>query len=228
MAKDTKISGPEHKLVLYGYWRSSSTYRVRLALAAKGLAYETVAVDLLKGEQSRPEHLGRSPTGYVPCLVVDGEPFVESVAIVELLDELYPEPALFPRDPRARAHVRALVEAVNAGTQPLQNRHVMLHVSENKEAQVAWARHFVVRGLAGLEGLLGQNEERGVRGRFAYGDQMTAADAFLVPQLYNARRFGVDLAPYPRALRVEASVLATEAARRAAPEAQPDAPKNAQ
>src|SRR5579859_5515603 len=104
MPKDTKISGPDHELVLFGYWRSSSTYRVRLALAAKGLAYETAPVDLLKEQQTAPEHLRRSPTGYVPCLLVDGEPFVESVAIIELLEDLYPEPALYPREPHARAH----------------------------------------------------------------------------------------------------------------------------
>src|SRR5215467_5449196 len=215
MPKDTKISGPDHTLVLYGYWRSSSTYRVRLALAAKGLAYDTVAVDLLKEQQSTAEHKTRSPTGYVPCLVVDDEPF----------DDLYPEPPLFPREPHARAHVRGLVEAINAGIQPLQNRHVLLHVSPDREKQTAWARHFVARGLAGFEGLMKQNEGRGVRGRYSYGDQLTMADAFLVPQLYNARRFGVELAPYPRTLAAEAAVLETEAARRAAPEAQPDAPR---
>ena len=225
MPKDTKISGPDHTLVLYGYWRSSSTYRVRLALAAKGLAYDTVAVDLLKEQQSMAEHKTRSPTGYVPCLVVDDEPFVESVAIIELLDDLYPEPPLFPREPHARAHVRGLVEAINAGIQPLQNRHVLLHVSPDREKQTAWSRHFVTRGLAAFEGLMKQNEGRGVRGRYSYGDQLTAADAFLVPQLYNARRFGVDLAAYPRTLAAETAVLETEAARRAAPEAQPDAPR---
>lgn len=104
--------------ILYGYWRSSSTYRVRIALHHKGLSFETVPVNLLAGDQATPEHVARSPMGFVPCLLVDGEPFVESVAIVELLDELYPANPLFPRAPRDRARVRALVEMVAAGIQP--------------------------------------------------------------------------------------------------------------
>jgi maleylacetoacetate isomerase len=213
------------KLVLYGYWRSSSSYRVRLALVYKGLAYESVAVNLLKEEQSAPEHRSLSPTGYVPCLVVDGEPFAESVAICELLEDLFPDPPLYPKDPRDRAHVRALVEAINAGIQPLQNRHVMLHHAEDKERQKGWAKHFVERGLDGLEGLMAQNEKRGVKGRHAYGERVTAADLFLVPQLYNARRFGVDVARYPRVLAAEQAALSLDALKQAAPEAQADAPR---
>ena len=117
------------ELVLYTYWRSSSAYRVRLALAAKGLAYRSVAVNLLAGAQRSAEHVARSPMGYLPCLEVNGEAFVESVAIIELLEELYPEPPLLPRDPEARARVRALVQVVNAGTQPLQNLTVLEKLS---------------------------------------------------------------------------------------------------
>lgn len=215
------------RIVLHGYWRSSSTYRVRFALAVKGLAYETEAVDLLKGEQGSPEHKARSAMGYVPCLVLDGEPFVESVAIIELLDELFPSPPLYPREPFDRARVRAIVEVVAADIQPLQNRHVLLHVSKDPEAQRTWSRHFVARGLAGLEGLLERYAKAGVAGRYAYGDTITAADVFLVPQLYNARRFGVDLAPYPRVVAAETAALATEAAQKALPENQPDAPRDA-
>jgi maleylacetoacetate isomerase len=219
----TTLPSSTPKLVLYGYWRSSSSYRVRFALEHKRVPYETVAVDLLKGEQSTPDHKARNPLGFVPCLLIDGVAFSESVAIVELLDDLFPAPPLYPREMYARARVRALVEAVNADTQPLQNRHVLLHVSENADAQKAWAKHFVARGLAAIEGMMEMNAREGAKGRFAFGDALTAADVFLVPQLYNARRFGVDLAAYPRVVAAEAAALETPAAKAAAPEAQKDA-----
>ncbi len=213
------------KLVLYNYWRSSSSYRVRIALAAKGLAYDYAVVNILKDEHASDEHKARSPMGYVPCLSVDGKPFVESVALIELLDEVFPEPALFPRDPFARARVRALVEIVNSGTQPLQNRHVMLHRSPDAEHQKSWAKYFIARGLMALEALMTMYErELGGRGRFAYGDTLGAADAFLVPQMYNARRFGLELASYPRVVAAEEAALATDAVQAALPENQPDAP----
>lgn len=219
---------PLPKLVLYTYWRSSSAFRVRIALAAKRLPYESVAVNLLKGEQSTPEHKTRSPMGYVPCLLFDGKPFVESVAIVELLDDVFPDPPLFPRDPFGRARVRALVEVVNAGTQPLQNRHVLLHHSQDPEKQKEWARHFIPRGLEALEALMTSHDrETGVRGTFAHGNALSAADAFVVPQLYNARRFGIDLAPFPRVVAAEQAALATEAVQAALPENQPDATPSA-
>lgn len=212
------------KLVLYNYWRSSSSYRVRIALAAKGLAYEYAVVNILKDEHASVEHKARSPMGYVPCLTIDGKPFVESVAIIELLDEMFLGSALYPRDPFARARVRALVEIVNSGTQPLQNRHVMLHRSADAEEQKAWAKYFVARGLTALEALMAMHErEAGVKGPFAYGETLGAADAFLVPQMYNARRFGLDVAPYPRVVAAEEAALATDAVRAAMPENQPDA-----
>ena len=215
------------RLVLHGYWRSSSTYRVRFALAVKGLAYETAVVNLLKEEHASPEYRAKSPMGYVPCLVIDGQPIVESVAIIELLDELFPSPALYPREPFARARVRAFVELVAADIQPLQNRHVLLHVSKDPDAQRAWSRHFITRGLAGLEALMDAHARLGVTGPYAYGDTLTAADAFLLPQLYNARRFGVELGAFPRVVAAEAAALATDAARASAPEMQRDAPPDA-
>lgn len=210
-------------LVLYTYWRSSSAFRVRFALAVKGLAYRSVAVNLLGGEQLEPAHTARSPMGYVPCLTIDGRPFVESVAILELLEELAPAPALLPPDPYARADVRALVEIINAGTQPLQNLSVLKHLSAEATTRVAWSRHFITKGFAAFEALMARHAERGVAGRFAYGDTLTAADVFLVPMLYNARRFDVDLAPYPRLAAAGEAALATDAARAALPENQPDA-----
>jgi maleylacetoacetate isomerase len=211
------------ELVLYTYWRSSSAYRVRLALAAKGLPYVSVPVNLLKKEQQSPEHLARNPLAHVPCLVVNGETFIESVAIIELIEELYPDPPLLPRDPAARARVRALAEVVNAGTQPLQNMHVIERLSSDPEVRKAWMVHFIAKGLAGYESLMAVNEAHGAKGPFSYGDRFGLADCFLLPQVYNARRYQVDLTPFPRVRRAAEAIGATEAARAAAPEAQADA-----
>jgi maleylacetoacetate isomerase len=217
------------EIVLYAYWRSSSSYRVRLALAAKGLAYRLVPVNLLAKEQTRPEHLARNPMGQVPCLEVGGRLVVESVAILELLEELFPEPPLLPRDngPFARARVRAMVEVVNAGVQPFQNLAVLQRVSPDAAVRADWARHFIGRGLAAFEAMMAENERAGVKGRFAYGSAISMADCLLVPQVFAARRFEVDLQPMPRVVAAADAVAAMEVYRAAAPEAQPDAVKDA-
>lgn len=213
-------------LVLHAYWRSSSAYRVRLALGAKGLAYETVAVDLLAGAHEAAAYRELNPAGYVPCLLVDGVPFVESVAICELLEELFPDPPLLPESPLARARVRALVETVNAGTQPLQNLNVLRRVSDDAAARNAWAAHFIGRGLAAFEEHLSRLERTdpaAAAGPFCHGSRFGLADAFLVPQVYNARRFGVDLEPLARVRRADDAARALDFVSRAAPEAQADA-----
>jgi maleylacetoacetate isomerase len=212
-----------HALTLYTYWRSSSAYRVRLALAAKGLAYDAIYVNLLEGAQLKDEYRKASPMGHVPCLVIDGEAFVESVAIIELLDEMFPTPPLFPKDARARAHVRALIEMMNAGIQPLQNMAVIKKLSDDNDVRAEWIRHWIMRGFAALESLMQHHAEHGVRGKYAYGDSITAADFFLVAQMYNARRYKLDLAPYPRVVAAADSALAVEALHVAIPERQPDA-----
>jgi maleylpyruvate isomerase len=214
-------------VTLFGYWRSSSSHRVRIALNLKGLAYEYVAVNLREGEQHGGAHHARSPTGYVPCLVLDGVSYVESVAIVELLEERFPAPRLYPADPQGRARVRALVEIVNSGIQPLQNMAVLEHLAglgQDAGAQRAWLVHFVGRGLAALERAMVENAQAGVRGPFAYGDAPTAADAYLVPQVDSARRFGVDLGACPRVVRAYDEAMALAAFQKAAPAQQPDAP----
>ena len=209
-------------VVLYTYWRSSSSYRVRFALSAKKIAYESRTVNLLTGEHKLDAHTARSPTGFVPSVVIDGKTMVESVAIIELLEDLFPDPPLFPRDPWARARVRALVEVINAGVQPLQNLSVLDHYSLDPEARKAWARHFIARGLGSFERLMALHESEGIEGKFAYGDALTAADVFLVPQMYSAQRFGVDLTKYPRTVGAAEAALATDAAQLALPERQPD------
>jgi maleylpyruvate isomerase len=211
-------------LVLYTYWRSSSSYRVRIALGMKGLRYESVPVDLRAGEQGRADHLDRSPSGYVPCLVIDGRSVVESVAIIELLDELVPSPPLLPADAWGRARVRTLVEIVNSGIQPLQNLSILHHLPEGDGRQ-AWAKHWNERGLGALERAMQAHEQEGVRGPFAYGATLTMADAFIVPQVYSAQRFGVDVTRFPRVHAAAEAALATPAVIQAVPERQPDAPK---
>lgn len=213
---------------LFGYWRSSSSHRVRIALALKGLDYEYAAIDLLAGAQQSAAHRSRSPTRYVPCLVLDGVAYVESVAIVELLDERFPVPGLYPRDAHGRARVRALVEMVNSGTQPLQNRGVLEHLAglgQDAEGQKAWLHHFVGKGLAALERALADIAREGVAGPFAFGATPTAADVFLVPQVDAARRFGVDLSGCPRVVGVYDVAMQLEAFQEAAPQRQPDAPE---
>jgi maleylacetoacetate isomerase len=211
------------ELTLYNYWRSSSAHRVRIALALKGLQYRYVAINLLADEQSSDEHKARSPTGYVPCLVLDGKEYVESVAIVELLDERFPTPPLYPADVHGRARVRTLVEIVNSGIQPLQNRHVTQYLSTDADVQKKWLQHFVSRGMDALEAAMAANEREGVRGTFAYGDAPTAADVFLVPQVVSARRFHVDLSKCPRVVRAFEAAMKLDAFQSAAPERQPDA-----
>ncbi len=212
-------------IVLYNYWRSSSSYRVRFALAFKGLAYRYVAVNLVEKEQREGTHVHRSPTGYVPCLEIDGRTMIESVAIIELIDELFPEPPLMPRDPWHRARVRAMVEVINAGVQPLQNLNVLERHSSDQKERVAWGKHFNERGLDSLERMMAANEALGIRGKFAYGDTITTADLCIVPQVYSARRFGVEIAKYPRVLAATEAADATKAGQAARPEVQPDALK---
>jgi maleylpyruvate isomerase len=211
-------------IVLHTYWRSSASHRVRIALGSKGLAYEPVFVNLLEGQQRSAEYKAKNPMGYLPCLVLDGMPFVESVAILELLEERFPEPALLPRSPEDRARIRALVQFVNAGIQPLQNLVVLEQVGEDKEKRLGWLRHFIGRGLGAFEALLTRHEEElGLRGPFAYGQHFTMADVLLVPQVYAAKRYGIDLDPFPRIRRANDAASALPFVAAAHPEAQPDA-----
>lgn len=212
------------KLTLCTYFRSSSSHRVRLALGYKGLAYEPIFVNLLEGQQKSAENVARNPIGHVPTLLVDGVPYVESVAIMELLEELHPEPALLPKRAEDRARVRSLVEIVNSGIQPLQNLAVLERVGDDKEKRKAWLHHFLPRGLAAFEALVARYEaELGAKGPFSFGASFTMADCCLVPQVHAARRHGIDLASYPRVVRADAAVSELAFAKAASPEAQPDA-----
>lgn len=207
---------------LWNYWRSSSSWRVRIVLAVKGLKYEYAVVNLLTGEQHQSAHRARSPWGSIPVLELDdGTALSQSVAICEYLDERYPSPPLLPQEPAARAHVRTLVELVNSSTQPYQNPACTNWVRDVAKAdEKAFAKHFISAGLDGLEKLAAPRA-----GTHLFGDALTLADCYLVPQLFAARRFEVPLAAYPTLTRVEATLAALPAFIAAAAANQPDAPK---
>src|SRR5665213_1802972 len=173
------------KLKLYHYWRSSSSWRVRWGLALKDVKCEFEAIDLLSGQSESPEHLSRNPLGFVPVLEItesSGKKFFlsESLPILEWLNETYPEPSLFPKDPIARARARQLAEVINAGTQPLQNLNVQELHSADKEAKKHWSQHWIRNGLHAYETLV-----RETAGKFSVGNELSVADLCLIPQCYN-------------------------------------------
>ncbi|MFO0573009.1 MAG: maleylacetoacetate isomerase [Polyangia bacterium] len=231
MADPDPANPPSKTPILFHYWRSSSSWRVRWALHMKGIAFTPVAVDLLKGEQAQPGFTARSPLGLVPLLCIDGHDLSESLAILEYLEERFPARPLLPpaTDALGRARVRQLALVVAADTQPLQNVSVLRHVGQlasaapgaapdaGPEAAKGWAQRYISRGLDAYEALLQQ--PGWPRGRFSYGDEVTVADLCLVPQLYNARRQGLDPARWPRLHAIEQEALRTEAGQRSAPDA---------
>jgi maleylpyruvate isomerase len=208
---------------LFNYWRSSSSYRVRIALHFKGLPFEYVPVSLIKGEQHEAPHRHRNPLGTVPLLEVEDEGqtllIPQSVAIVEYLEERWPTPALFPASRGARAQMRALVEQINSGIQPFHNLSTLnLIKNELKADEKRFAKHQAGVGLAVLEQLASKSA-----GRFLVGDAFTWADACLVPQLFGARRLGIESAEYPLLARIEATCLELDAVKASLPERQVDA-----
>ena len=191
------------KPVLYDYWRSSASYRVRIALALKDMAYDRVPVDLLTGAHRTPAHLARNPQGLVPALAIDGLMLTQSLAIIEYLDETVPALPLLPADAAGRARVRTLALAVAAEIHPLNNTSTLARVERlaGTEARSAWNRETMVTGLAAVERLLDDPRT----GRFCHGDAPGLADCVLIPQLYNARRWGVDFSRHPRIAAVSAA-----------------------
>jgi len=214
-------------LVLYGYWRSSAAYRVRIVLNLKGLSYENRPVHLVRegGEQHAPGYAGMNPQELVPCLLDGDRVLTQSLAIMEYLEEIHPQPALLPTDARARARVRALAQVVACDIHPLGNLRVLQRLGAQFDAEeterTAWSRHWITTGFKAIEAMLSGSAETG---RYCHGDTPGLADACLIPQCYNALRWGIPLEDYPTIQRIYAACGEVAAFQHAAPEAQPDAP----
>lgn len=208
---------------LYDYARSSAAYRVRIALHLKGLAFEQVAIDLRAGEQRREDYLEHQPQGLVPYLEDDGFGLGQSQAILEYLEERYPEPALLPKEVGQRARARAIASAIACDIHPLNNLRVLQYLERAlglaREPRLAWYRHWIAEGLAPLEAMLA-----GRAGSFCIGEAPTIADVCLVPQMYNARRYACDVEPYPTLRRIDEHCRSLAAFAAAEPGRQPDAP----
>lgn len=195
--------------VLYDYWRSSASYRVRIALNLMGLAYDAVPVNLLTGQHRGEDHIARNPQGLVPALEIDGHTLTQSMAIIEYLDETRPDPGFLPKEKHERARVRALAYAIAMEIHPVCNLSVAAHVVEltgREEDRAAWMKTFIRRGLVGLEGMLAD----GKSGIYCHGDTPTMADLCLVPQVYNANRWEVDISDLEKINAINENCVALE------------------
>ena len=205
---------------LYTYFRSSAAYRVRIALNLKGVAYEAVPVNLLKGEQRQEGYRGVNPQQRVPSLDIGGATLIQSPAILEYLDEAYPEPPLLPLGAAHRAKVRAVASLIACDIHPLNNSgtlgYLKNRLGHDQAAADEWYAHWVREGFDAVEALIEP-------GPYAFGSRVTLADVYLVPQVFNARRFNVPLDMYPKIAVVDAACSALEAFQDAAPANQPDA-----
>lgn len=212
---------------LYSYWRSSASYRVRIALALKGLKAEIVPVNLLAGEQKGDAYRAVNPQMRVPALKDNGHLVTQSIAIIEYLDERYPQVPLLPQVPEERAYVRELSLAVATDISPLNNLSQLKYLSEqfgvNEEQKNTWIAHWIANGFAAIEAML---EASPYTSQFCHGASPTMADCLLIPQVYNARRFNCDLSAYPNIERIDANCAALPAFQQAHPDAQPDKPKS--
>ncbi|WP_420140496.1 maleylacetoacetate isomerase [Sphingomonas sp.] len=209
-------------LRLHGYWRSSAAYRVRIALALKGLSYTQTGHDLRTNGHKEAAYRAIAPAGLVPALETDEDVFVQSLAIIEWLDETYPHPPLLPPDATGRVIVRGMAQTIACDIHPLNNLRILRYLKSDlgasQEVIDGWAARWIGDGFAALEKMIARHG-----GVFAYGDAPTLADCLTVPQAYNAARFGVDLSPYPRLMATVERVRAIDAVAAAHPDRQPDA-----
>lgn len=209
---------------LYSYYRSSAAYRVRIALALKGVQTEYLPVNLLKGENRSQDYGELNPQKLVPVLEADGRRITQSLAILEYLEERFPEPAILPKGAAERAYVRSLALLIACEIHPVNNLRVLHYLTgalnQSDAVKQGWYAHWVIEGFSAFETAL---TREGLAGSFCYGDAPSMADICLVPQVYNARRFAVDLAPFPTLVRIADHAAAQPAFREAAPENQPDA-----
>lgn len=212
-------------MILHGYYRSSATYRVRIALALKGIAYQTAAVNLLESQQHSTGYLARNPQGLVPALELeDGSVIAQSMAILEWLEETRPDPALLPDDPLSRARVRSLCNHIACDVHPLNNLSVTQYLKDDLAADDAavqrWYSHWMHRGFRAVE-----QQVREGGGQYCYGERPGLADCLLIPQMFNAIRFKVDLEPFPALRSIYAHCNSLAAFSQAHPANQPDAPE---
>jgi maleylpyruvate isomerase len=210
---------------LYGYYRSSASYRIRIILNTKGIDWDYRTVRLTEGEQSSKEFKALNPMGLIPVLDTGEAVLAQSPAIAEFLEEQHPQPALLPPDPLGRARVREMMHTVGCEIHPLQNFSVLKHIkttySLDDDAVFAWCRKWIDRGFTAFETLA---SERSADGQFSFGDSLTLADVWLVPQLYNARRFELDLTPYPTIVSIDEHCQTLDGFAAAHPSRQPDTP----
>lgn len=208
---------------LYGFFRSSAAFRVRIALNLKRLEYESAFIHLRRGDQNGRDYRGVNPQGLVPALEADGETLIQSLPIVEYLDERHPEPPLLPADPVGRARVRALAAIVACDIHPINNLRVLryLHreLGQDEAALAAWYNHWIDSGFRALEPLLADDPRTGA---FCHGDSPGLADVALVPQVVNSERYRLDLSPFPTIRRICETCMALDAFAAAHPDAQPD------
>jgi len=209
---------------LYNYFRSSAAFRVRIALNLKGLEHESASKALVKNEHLAADYLALNPQGLIPALEVDGAVISQSLAIIEYLNDLQPQPPLLPVDPLARAQVRSMALAIACDIHPLNNLRVLNYLrqnlGQNDEGVNAWYRHWVSEGFRGLEQQVAKHSRAR---RHCFGDSPSLADVCLVPQMYNARRFNTDLSPFPTLVAISTHLETMPAFDAARPEAQPDA-----
>ena len=208
---------------LYGYFRSSAAFRVRIALNLKRLDYDSASIHLRRGDQRRPEFLGVNPQGLVPALESGGQTLIQSLPIIEYIDETYPEPPLLPSDAAGRARVRALAAIVACDIHPLNNlrvlRYLQRSLGHDEAAIEAWYNHWIDAGFVAFERMLAGDRRTG---EFCHGDRPGLADITLVPQVVNAQRYRLDLAPYPTVTRIFETCMQLEAFAAAHPERQAD------
>ncbi|MGA6100566.1 maleylacetoacetate isomerase [Psychrobacter pocilloporae] len=213
-------------MTLYGYFRSGTSHRTRIALNLKGLDYNDIAINLAQDEQLEDAFKAINPQGLVPVLKANDLLLYQSPAILEWLEEAYPEHALLPQDAAGRMYVRALSAMIGCDIHPINNRRILQYLrnelSVDKEAVIAWCNRWITEGFAALETRLAADKNRG---QFCYGDRPTFADCYLIPQVSSARRFEVDLTPYPNIVAIDTHCRTLKAFADADPMVQPDAPK---
>ncbi|XP_036398682.1 maleylacetoacetate isomerase isoform X1 [Megalops cyprinoides] len=212
------IMASQTKPVLHGYFRSSCSWRVRIALALKGIEYDQVPVNLIKdgGQQLTDQYKALNPMQQVPAITIDGITLSQSLAIIQYIEETRPGPRLLPTDPQKRAQVRMISDLIASGIQPLQNLYVLQKIGAEK---LPWAQHFITRGFEALEPLLKETA-----GKYCVGDEISMADICLVPQVYNAERFKVDISQFPTIKRLNETLMEIEAFKVSHPSCQPDTP----